>query len=423
VKGLDLEFQKSPLTCLHRVIHEVQNQEQTLEVRLSEGMPDVGRILWSWGQVILREKQWRSGGIDISGGIQSWILYAPEDATDPRCVENWIPFRMSWDLGSEQREGTIRVAPVLRFLDARPISARKLMLRAGIGMLAEAFVEEKLEYSMPKEVPQDVEMLRQVFPVQLDRTAGEKDFQLEELVALPASLQKPEKLLCWGLRPDITELRVSGNRLVFRGNANAHLLYRCENGQLQNWDFPLPFSQLVQLDTGYEDSAGSDITMAVTALEMSLEESGQIRIQCGMLGQYCVRERILLELVTDAYSPLRKCIPVMGEMELPVLLDSRQESFAPEQNIPQEADIVVDVAFFPDYPRQRRDQRGVELQMQGQFQVLFYASDGSLRTAHSRWEGTMTVPASADVWVRTEPLLRSINAPAAVAVHWAVGER
>ena len=51
---LQLQFEKQAITCLRRVKHETQNQEQTQELRISDGMPDFGCIIGAWGQVILR---------------------------------------------------------------------------------------------------------------------------------------------------------------------------------------------------------------------------------------------------------------------------------------------------------------------------------------------------------------------------------
>ena len=56
---MELEFEKKPLDCLRQVIWEVKNEEQTQDFKLTDTMPDVGRVLASWGQVLLRGKEWR----------------------------------------------------------------------------------------------------------------------------------------------------------------------------------------------------------------------------------------------------------------------------------------------------------------------------------------------------------------------------
>ena len=85
---MELQFKKNLCSCLNAVKREIQNLEETQEIRLSDGMPDIGRILASWGQPVMRSKEWRGDSIGLSGGIMVWVLYAPEDGTDPRCMES-----------------------------------------------------------------------------------------------------------------------------------------------------------------------------------------------------------------------------------------------------------------------------------------------------------------------------------------------
>ena len=74
---MQLQFRKSLLQCLEQGIQEVKNTELTQEIRLGEGMPDVGRILGAWGQLIIRGKEWRSDAALCSCGVMVWVLYAP----------------------------------------------------------------------------------------------------------------------------------------------------------------------------------------------------------------------------------------------------------------------------------------------------------------------------------------------------------
>ena len=184
---MELQFEKSTCPFLRRVVREVQNQEQTLEVKLSDGMPDIGRVLCAWGQVILRSKEWRSDSISVSGGIQTWVLYAPEDGSDARCVEGWLPFQIHWPLSGNDRDGDIRVNCLVRFVDARSVSPRKMMLRAGVAAEAEAYVSDQAEIFRSTELPGDIQLLKNRYPVRLMKEAGEKAFAQDEDLLIPAS--------------------------------------------------------------------------------------------------------------------------------------------------------------------------------------------------------------------------------------------
>ena len=49
---MELKFETTACRCLRQKVCEVQNQEQTQEIRLPDGLPDIGRVLCSWGQVM-----------------------------------------------------------------------------------------------------------------------------------------------------------------------------------------------------------------------------------------------------------------------------------------------------------------------------------------------------------------------------------
>ena len=98
-------FERKSLDCLTVPLRQIQNSEQTLEIKLPEGMPDVGQVLTAWGQPILRSKEWRDDQVQFTGGMMVWVLYAPEDGGAPQTVETWVPFSMKWDFPESDRDG------------------------------------------------------------------------------------------------------------------------------------------------------------------------------------------------------------------------------------------------------------------------------------------------------------------------------
>lgn len=275
------------------------------------------------------------------------------------------------------------------------------MLRAGIGALAEALEPEEAEVYIPADIPEGIALLKNTYPVRLPRESGEKSFLLDEDLMLPGSAPAPEKLIYYSLQPQVTDKKVMGGKVVFRGNGCLHLLYLSEEGQLHGWDFELPFSQFGELEGELSPDAQVDIAMAVTDLDLNLDGEGHLRLKCGMVAQYLVDDRMLLELAEDAYSPRRTVDLQKEELNLPIRLDSRSENIYGEQLLNVDADAVADVAFLPDYPRQRRMDSGIQLELPGQFLVLYYGADGSLQSGQSRWEGSHNIAAHEDSRVYT----------------------
>ena len=95
---MEMQLKKEPLSYLEPAVCSGRELEQTQQIRLPEGMPDVGKVLGVWGQSVLRSKEWRSDGVSVSGGVLVWVLYAPEDGSRPRALDGWIGFQGKWDL-------------------------------------------------------------------------------------------------------------------------------------------------------------------------------------------------------------------------------------------------------------------------------------------------------------------------------------
>jgi len=390
---VNLQFQKKEVPCLKSPLSQVQNLEQAQELRIPEGMPGAARILAGWGQVLLRSKEWNRDTIHVSGGVLVWVLYEPEDGSQPRRLETWIPFQMNWDLPEDSPEGRVRIRPLLRYVDARTVSSGKVMIRVGIGLLAQCWHPHRGEVYQMEDKAGEVELLHTRWPVRLPREAGEKPFEMEETLSLPASAPAVDQVIYFRMDPAISDRKVLGNRMVFRGNGNLHLLYRSEDGQLHNWEFELPFSQYTDLEDTYSPDAQADVMMAVTRLELEPDGEGKLNLRAGLTGQYLVDDREMLDLVEDAYLPGREVSLNREELELPVLLDSRRENIYGEQTVPAGAQIVADTVFLPDFPRQRREGDRVVLELPATAQILYYDDAGRLQSAQQRWEGTASIPA------------------------------
>ena len=396
---MELEFERKQIPCLRTLLRQLQTQEQTQELRLTEGMPDIGRVLGGWGQVILRGKEWRGDSISISGGVMAWVLYAPEDGSGLRQLETWIPFQMKWNLEDGRREGDICVQCLLRFLDARSTSARKIMVRCGVGAVVQALRQESAELAVPGELPGDIQVLKKRYPLQIPRMYGEKTFPVEEELTFPGSAPSPETLLAYSLEPKIGEVKLMADKLVLRGQGILHVVYLCEDGKVAARDFELPISQLAALEEEFSSDAHADVLMAVTSLELELSEEEQLRLKANLLAQYMVDDRQMVELAEDAYSPVRPVQLKTGELDVPRILEQRQAEVPVRQTLRSDAVSLGDVSYLPDFPEVRKGE-GIRLETPGQFQVLYYDENGELKGTTARTEEHLELPAGEDALVQ-----------------------
>jgi hypothetical protein len=344
------------------VVQRVQNLEETQELRINDGMPDIGCVLGAWGQVLLRGKEWNAGRVGVSGGVMVWALYQPEDGGEVQCVESWVPFQAKWDFTDTGKEGKLRASCLLNGIDVRSISARKLMLRVGIGISCDAGVPEKICVPVPEE-QEDIYLLQKEYPLQIPVETGEKMFTVNEEITVPGNLPGITKLLRYELRPELTDQKVLGNKAVFRGAVILHILYLGDDGQLHSWECDLPFSQYTELDGDFSESAQASFWIAVTNLELEIGESRILRLQGGLTAQYTIFERKIVAVAEDAYSTEMKTCLKQQTIQIPTVLDMLRKTLESDA---QQTDLgigVADVAWYPDYPEIRQEQYHVVLEL------------------------------------------------------------
>ncbi|MBR7123114.1 MAG: DUF3794 domain-containing protein [Oscillospiraceae bacterium] len=400
---MDFQFNKTVIPYLQTLNRQTQNQEQTQELRLTDGMPDIGKVLASWGQILIRGKEWRNGSAGVSGGVMVWVLYTPEEGGEPQCVEAWLPFQCKWDLPDTQRDGSIVVVPMLRSVDARSLSARKLMVRSNIALLGQAMVSGDAEVYSPGELPEDVKVLKKTYPMLLPVEAGEKAFELEETMSPSGNMPEVSRLMRYTVFPNVTDCKIVADKLVMRGIAALKLLYCGVDGLLHNCDFEIPFSQFTQLDSEYGSNTQVQIHMAVTALELELKEDKSFAVKAGLTAQYILMDRPVVEIVEDAYSTNRQLVPQITQLQLPAILDTHRQMLKVEKTTDGNLVRVVDATFYPDPPQMSRENDNAYTNLTGTLQALGYDAEGELNSLISKWEEDWSIGVNEDAAVSVIP--------------------
>ena len=390
---MELQFKSTKCPYLASAICEVASTEVTQEVRLSDGMPDIGRVLASWGQILIRSKEWMQDQVTVSGGLMVWVLYAPDDGTEPRSTDIWIPFQLKWHLHDAPSDGVLRLNPVLRFVDSRGVSARKIMVRAGVAARLEACYATEAAVYEPDELPEDIQTLCNTYPLRLPVEMGEKTFLLDEDLTASADIAR---ILSYTITPILQEKRVAGDKIVMRGTAVLQLVYRCPEGRIRTTEIEIPISQYAQLESSYDSDAAADVLVAVTSLELDQNDGNQLCLKCGMVAQYMISNRILITIAEDAYSPRRKTGLKQEMLQLPAILEQRAETVPVQYQFPGICGEIVDVRAWPDFPGISRSDTCAALALPAVFQLLYYAEDGSLQCASGRWQGNLQLDADAE---------------------------
>ena len=384
---MEMQWDKKSCPYIKTDFRQVQSQEHTLELRLTEEMPDIGRVLCAWGQPVIRSKEWRNDGMSISGGINATVLYLPEDGSGMKTVECWIPLQNKYSFPQASRTGSIRVQPMLCSIEARTISPRKMMLRGNVSILAEALEPASAQITHHGDLPACVEVLTNVYPATVPVEAGEKQFVADELVSAPDA----HKWIHFMLQPEAVESNVIGNRLAIRGKAVLHYVYLDEQGALHDGAQEVSISQFADLDREYDKSATADMLICVSSLEHTAASDG-VHVQVGLTVQYQIWDRNLLEVTEDAYSPTCKLTVTDELLEIPVELDSISQNMRAEWRFAE--GNVLQTTFYLDQPAVFREGNMAQVVCSGVFQHLYLDVDGNTQSAIENWMDEIHIPVS-----------------------------
>lgn len=395
---MQVQFPKKAVTSLRCILSQAQSAEESQQLRIPEPMADIDRILGAWGQILVRGKEWREDYISVSGGTMVWVMYLPEgESQAPQMVQAWLPFQMKWDIPHTKVDGKIRILPLLESVDARSTSARKMVVRASVNILAEAYTEEECDAFLPEDLPEDVCVLKKTYPLLLTRECGEKIFEMEEDLTLPQSAPPIAEILRFSFHPELIDQKVLSGKVVFRGSGLAHILYRSEEGELCTWDFEIPFAQYDTLETEYEQDARCRVLPVVTALELEHRPGGELRLKAGICGQYMICDFTHLTFAADAYCIHGETSVQQEVLDIPAVLEIKQHTIPVEMNMPITASRVIDTSFYPGYSKIINQTDIAAVDITGTFCVLYQDENGHLQGKTQRWQGECKYPAATNV--------------------------
>ena len=405
---MELQFQETAFRCLRSSAADTRSAEQTLEVRLPENMPPISRVLGAWGQPLIRGKEWGSDQVSVNGGVMAHALYEGEDG-GVYCVEGWMPFRLKWELQDSQRDGTMMVGCLIRSVDARQIGAEKLMLRCSVSAAGQAMEMESYSLYSPGSLPEDVQVLQEKYPVCVPVEAGEVPLTLEEDMLLGPGAAEVDKILFYELMPAVKEKKVMGDKMVFRGSAQLHMVYMGVDGMLHAFDTQVPMSQYADLAQEYGPDAEVWVEPVVTDLEMERTDDGRLRMKAGVLGQYVICDRPEVMIVRDAYSTQRPVQLETRQLMIPNILDSRNETVSVSQTVPEQAERVVACNMYAAQPRMLEQ----AVEQEGATQLLYYDGEGRPQSVVTPFQQTVDMPTgrNAAVFAVASPLMEAAAMP------------
>jgi len=371
---MEIQFEERPVRYLCRTAWGEKTVEETAEIKLPGQDTQPGQILGAWGQPCLTEKHWADGSVSVSGGVTVWVLLRAMDGV--QSVPGWVPFRQSWELHDSQRDGKVIVRCSLKGVDARMTGAGKLIITAQISLYLQALETCTANRYVAEHIPEDIYLQRKCVSATVPVESGEKRVSMEEMIS-PS--QPMETVLYYRLEPEVSECRVMGDKLVFRGEVCLCALCQGENEGTFVSRTSFPVSQYIQLDGDYGSKAIGDVIPVVLSAEAEKTEDGQIAFRGNVLWQYVLHDEIEIDTIMDVYSNQRSVEAEIARLCIPALCAREKGQQEVACVFAAENGTVVDCAVMSACAEW--DDRTGKLQQEGAARVLYYDGEHVLQSA------------------------------------------
>ena len=167
----------------------------TAESVVPDTLPDVGRIVWVQGGLLLKGKELSPGGVGVNGEAWASVLYLTEEQGSLESLRLTKPFRLDFEGLSAQPEALPGLTWRIDRAEARALNPRKL----SVSLLISAELENYSRESLPleTELPEQpgLHLLRRQQEHLALTGVWEKSFSLREELEQPLGQPCPERIL------------------------------------------------------------------------------------------------------------------------------------------------------------------------------------------------------------------------------------
>ena len=317
-------------------------QEESAETIVPDYCPDIARIIETSGRIYLHNRELREGKAEITGSLRVHVLYTAEGESGIRSLVFSIPFSVEGEGAALSECCYLMAETETEYLESRMLNPRKIFTHCKLVTRLRAYKRVPLEFCTDVEASPELSLQKRRERQHAVFLTGiaEKDFTFSDEMELSSGKEGAAELLSSEFSGTVTEAKVLGNKLVFKGMFHLSVLYRTQEGGCDISSSELPFSQIMELE-GVGEGAEPSVELQLTGCELQLdggdEEGRRIGVTLYVHATALLREERELNLLSDLYSTSYQC----NFAASPLPLTCYRETMLRRQNIRETLEIGV----------------------------------------------------------------------------------
>lgn len=388
---MELLLDKKKCEYMKNVANGSVIHEESTEIIVSDRSPDIVRIVRSFGDVFVTEKEARDGKVSVTGNVKGVVLYMAEGEKSLRKIDVSMPFFHVFDADGVTADSKLAVRIHLRSFDVREINPRKIAVRANIDLSYRAF--ERAERIICCDVCDGEEYgicirHRDVYgysPVMM----RERSFAVSDDIELSGEGMEMSAILLGTATLVHNETKIIGNKAVLKGIADISYVYEIENGAINCDGYELPFSQILDIE-GMEEGHELELTLSVSGIDFDpqYDASGKARYMTVSItadALAMVYEKYEDKVIDDVYSTKFKTDVKYNNLTSEKCITREEKRVAVTETVQTGNEVrkVLDV-FVSVFPPVRRREEAREFISSDAAVTIMYIGDDDLIYSASR---------------------------------------
>ena len=304
---MELELKKTCLDAYEAGGEVTLTQEETAETIVPDYCPDIARIIETTGKVFLHSRELRDGRGTVSGTVRVTVLYTPEGEGGVRTLEFAMPFTAETDGRGLTDCAALLADTEPELLETRMLNPRKVFTHCKLVTRLTGYQRRPLCFSTDVEAGPELCIEKRQEPQHaiLLTHIAEKDFTYSEQMDLSPGREGAAELLTSQVCPAVTETKIVGSKLIFKGLFHVSLLYRAADGSCCSASGELPFSQIMEVE-GAPEGAEPTVRLQLTGADLQVDggdaEGREIAVTLYLHATALLHQTQELTLLSDLYS-------------------------------------------------------------------------------------------------------------------------
>lgn len=251
---MELTLNTSAVSCYEKLFSQAVRKEETQDSVVPDTLPDIGEIVGTSGNVLIRSKDVGDGRVRLEANVPARVAYVTEEGNGLYCLEVNVPLYISIEDPSIPDNGLCVTDLTLSALETKMLNPRKVSVRAEVAFRVECYAAVTKAFAgAPAQSEDGINVLEREAILTPVCAVTEKTFVLTDEFALPAAMPPAAELLGQNTLLQVEEVKSVGTKLVVKGSAESALLYAAEDMSVGAVEFSTGFSQIIEAETLPED--------------------------------------------------------------------------------------------------------------------------------------------------------------------------